>query len=61
MEDKVILIHLESYGGTYAQDVGERNRMNPDMRNFFVHEISESHVVKYVQSKIDGHDSEEIS
>ena len=30
---RVILTHLESYFGHYAQEVWERNRMDPDMRN----------------------------
>ena len=28
---KVVLIHLENYFGKYAQEVWERNWMNPDM------------------------------
>ena len=29
---RVLLIHLENYFGKYAQEVWERNRMDPDMR-----------------------------
>ena len=38
MEDKcrVILIHLENYFGKYAQEVWERNWMNPDMHTMLL-------------------------
>ena len=33
---RVILIHLESYFGTYAQEVWERNWMDPDMQTILL-------------------------
>ena len=30
---RVILTHLENYFGKYAQEISERNRMDPEMRN----------------------------
>ena len=58
---RVILIHLESYFGKYAQEVWERKSNGSWYAWCIVHETSESHVVAYVQSNTDGDDSEEIS
>ena len=45
---------LESYFGKHAQEVWERNRMDPDMHTWLLDtKLLKAHVVEYVQSNID--------
>ena len=55
---RVILIHLENYFGKYAQDVWERNWMNPDMRTMLLDTNSRKLVQLRVQ-KLRGQSDKE--
>ena len=59
---RVILIHFGELFWKNAQEVWERNWMNLDLHTMLLDtKPSERHVVEYVQSNIDGDDSEETS